>query len=114
MMQEYLDLHVEKKKGSDSTSQHMCKSLSRAWLFAILWTTTRHAPLSMGFARQEYWSGLPFPSWGDLPDPGIELESPALQADSLPLNHQARPWIDQMIFQGQFPELLYLFLFHYR
>ena len=39
--------------------------------------------LSMGFSRQEYWSGLPFPSPGDLPDPGIEPESPALQADSL-------------------------------
>ena len=42
------------------------------------------APLSMGFSRQEYWSGLPFPSPGDLPDPGIEARSPALQADSLP------------------------------
>ena len=42
------------------------------------------APLSMGFSRQEYWSGLPFPSPGDLPDPGIRPESAALQADSLP------------------------------
>ena len=41
----------------------------------------------MGFPRQKYWSGLPFPSAGDLPDPGIEPESPALQADSLPLSH---------------------------
>ena len=48
------------------------------------------APLSMGFSRQEYWSGSPFPSPGDLPDPGTELEcpvSPALQAGSLPLSH---------------------------
>ena len=44
----------------------------------------RQAPLSMGFSRQEYWSGLPFPSPGHLPDPGIEPRSPALQADSLP------------------------------
>ena len=44
----------------------------------------RQAPLSLGFSRPEYWSGLPFPSPGDLPNPGIELESPALQADSLP------------------------------
>ena len=44
--------------------------------------------LSMGFPRQEYWSGLPFPSSGDLPDPGIELGSPALQADSLPAELQ--------------------------
>ena len=42
------------------------------------------APLSMGFSRQEYWSGSPFPSPGDLPDPGIEPASPALQADDLP------------------------------
>ena len=48
------------------------------------WTVARQAPLSMGFPRQEYWSGLPFPSPGDLPDPGIEPSYPALQADSLP------------------------------
>ena len=47
------------------------------------WTIARQAPLSMGFSRQEYWSDLLFPSPGDLPDPGIEPRSPALQADSL-------------------------------
>ena len=47
------------------------------------WTVDHQAPLSMGFSRQEYWSGLPFPSPGDLPDPGIEPRSPALQADAL-------------------------------
>ena len=47
------------------------------------WTIACQAPLSMEFSRQEYWSGLPFPSPGDLPDPGIEHTSPALQADSL-------------------------------
>ena len=47
------------------------------------WTVTHQAPLSMEFSRQEYWSGLPFPFSGDLPDPGIEPRSPALQADSL-------------------------------
>ena len=46
-------------------------------------TTVCQAPLSMEFSRQEYWSGLPFPSPGDLPDPGVEPTSPALQADSL-------------------------------
>ena len=46
-------------------------------------TVARQAPPSMGFSRQEYWSGLPFPSPGDLPDPGIKPRSPALQADSL-------------------------------
>ena len=48
------------------------------------WTVACQTPLSMGFSRQEYWSGLPFPSPGDLPDPGIEPGAPALQADSLP------------------------------
>ena len=46
----------------------------------------------MGFSRQECWSGLPFPSPGDLPDPGIESRSPALQADALPLSHQGSPY----------------------
>ena len=59
------------------------KSLSRVRLFATPWNGAHQAPLSMGFSRQEYWSGLPFPSPGDLPDPGIELRSPALQADAL-------------------------------
>ena len=56
-------------------------AFSPIWLFATLWTVARQAPLSMGFSRQNYWSGLPFPSLGDLPGPGIELvflESPAL------------------------------------
>ena len=59
------------------------KSLSRVRLFATPWTVARQAPLSLGFSRQEYWSGLPFSSPGDLPDPGIEPRSPALQADTL-------------------------------
>ena len=60
------------------------KLLSRVQLFAIPWTVVYQASLSMGFFRQEYWSGLPFPSPGDLSDPGIERKSPALQADALP------------------------------
>ena len=59
------------------------KLLSRVQLFATPWTVAHQAPLSMGFSRQEYWSGLPFPSPGDLPDPGTEPGSPALQADVL-------------------------------
>ena len=55
-----------------------------ASVFATLWTVAHQTPLSMEFSKQEYWSGLPFPSPGDLPDPGIEPRSPALQADSLP------------------------------
>ena len=59
------------------------KSLSRVRLFAAPWAVAYQAPPSMGFSRQECWSGLPFPSPGDLPDPGIEPGSPALQADAL-------------------------------
>ena len=60
------------------------KSLSRVRLFAAPWTIAYQVPLFMGFSRQEYWSGLPFPSPGDFSDPGIEPRSPALQADALP------------------------------
>ena len=60
------------------------KSPSRVRLFATPWTVAHQAPLSMGFSRQEYWSGLPFPSPEDLPNPGIKPQFPALQADALP------------------------------
>ena len=60
------------------------KSLSCVRLFATPWTVAYQASLSMGFSRQEYWSGLPFPSPGDLPDPGIKPRSPTLQEDTLP------------------------------
>ena len=63
-----------------NSSLHACSVLSDS---ATPWTVTQQAPLSMGFPRQEYWSGLPLPPPGGLPDPGIELRSPALQADSL-------------------------------
>ena len=59
------------------------KSLSRVRLFATPWTVAYQASPSMGFSRQEYWSGLPFPSPGDLPDPGIKPGFPALEADAL-------------------------------
>ena len=63
------------------------KLLSRVWLFATPWTVTYQAPPS----RQEYWSGLPFPSPGDLPDLGIEPGSPAFQADTLPSEPPGKP-----------------------
>ena len=59
---------------------------------ATPWTVACQAPLSMGFSRQEYWSGLPFPSLEDLPDLGIEPGSSALQADSLPTELQGKPF----------------------
>jgi len=64
--------------------------------FVNPWTVARQAPLSVGFSRQEYRSGLPFPPLGDLPNPGVELASSAslaLQADYLPLSHQGSPFI---------------------
>ena len=70
----------------------MCLSMlshfSHVPLFSTLWTVAQQAPLPMGFSRQEYWSGLPCPTPGDLPDPGIEpasLLSPDWQVGSLPL-----------------------------
>ena len=68
-------LEIERKK---------VKSLSHVRLFVIPWPITCQAPPSIGFSRQEYQSGLPFPSPGDLPSPGIKPGSPTLQADSLP------------------------------
>ena len=59
------------------------ESLSRVQLFATLWTVAYQASPSMGFSRQEYWSSLPFPSPGDLPDPGIEPGSPAESEEEL-------------------------------
>ena len=59
------------------------KSLSHVQLFGTSWTIAYQAPWSMGFSRQEYWSGLPFPSLGDLHNSGIEPGSPALQTDAL-------------------------------
>ena len=61
----------------------MVKSLSRVQLLETPWPVAHQAPPSLGFSRQEYWSGLPFPSPGDLPNPGIESRSPALEADAL-------------------------------
>ena len=67
------------------------KSLTRVRLFATPWTVAYQASTSMGFSRQEYWSGLPFPSPGDLPDPGIEPGSPALEADALTSEPPGKP-----------------------
>ena len=67
------------------------ESLSRVWLSAIVWTVAHQAPRSIVFSRQEYWSGLPCPSPGDLPDPGIEPVSPALQVNSLPTQAPRKP-----------------------
>ena len=70
------------------------KLLSHVQLFATLWTAARQAPLSMESSRQEYWNGLPFPTAGDHPNPGIKIPSPVsptLQVDSSPLSHWGSP-----------------------
>ena len=67
------------------------KSLGPVQPFSTPWTVAYQAPLSVGFSRQECWSGLPFPSSGDLPNPGIEPGSPALQADALPSAPPGKP-----------------------
>ena len=68
------------------------KSLTGVRLFATPWTVAYQAPPSMRFSRQEYWSGLPFPAPGELPDPGIEPGSPALQVDSSPTELTGEPY----------------------
>ena len=73
------------------------KSLNRVQLFATPWTVALQAPPSMGFSKQGYWSGLPFPSPGELPDPGIEPGSPTLQADSLPSEPPRKPRRHQIL-----------------
>ena len=68
-----------------------CAVVNHVWLFVTTWTVAHQAPLSMGFSRQESWSGLPCPPAVYLPDPGIGPSSPALQVDSLPAKPQGKP-----------------------
>ena len=84
------------------------KLLSRVQLFATPWTVAYQAPPSIAFSRQEYWSGLPFPSPGDLPDPGIEPGSPSFQADALTSEPPGKPityiyfkvWVETLFSTG--------------
>ena len=73
------------------------KLRSRVRLLATQWTVAHQAPPSTGFSRQEYWSGLPFPFPGDLPDPGIEPRSPTLQADALTSGPPGKPLSGNLI-----------------
>ena len=79
------------------------KLLSRVWLFATPWTVAYQALPSMGFSRQKYWSGLPFPFPGDLPNPGIEPRSSALQADALPSEPLGKPLTTRTTIQSSNP-----------
>ena len=90
---QWLRLHAPNAEAQDQGARFHMPNLKSShdgdlvakWCLALAtpWSVAQQAPLSMGFSRQEYWSRLPFSSPGDLPDPGTELESPALQADSL-------------------------------
>ena len=79
--------------------------------FVTPWTVAHQSPLSMGFPRQDYWSGLPFPSPSDLPDLGIESGSPALQADSLPTEPPGKPQDD--IRKNIYENVSYVIIGHY-
>ena len=79
--------------------------------FATPWIIAHQAPLSMGFPMHDYWSGLPFPSPGDLPNLGMELLSPSLKADSLPLSHKGRPVVsDTLLQQNKFVQQQSIFV----
>ena len=87
-MQNYMFMYVV------TQGHYVCicaQSLSCVQLFVTPWTAAHQAPLSMGFSRQEYWSGLPCPPPGDRPNPGIEPRSSALQADSTPSEPPGKP-----------------------
>ena len=81
-----------KESGSFRGLELEWKTLSRVWLFSNPWTIACQDPLSMEFSRQEFWSGLPFPSPGDLPNLGTEPGSSALQADSSPSEPPGKPF----------------------
>ena len=80
-----------------------CEVTKSCLTLVIPWTVARQAPLSMGFSKREYWSGLPFPSPGDLPNLGIEPGSPALQADTLPSEPPGKPHICEHKLELSFP-----------
>ena len=78
-------------------SWRVCARSVLSCSFATPWTEARQAPLSMGFHRQEYWSGLPFPPPGDLPEPGIEPKSPALAGGFFATEPPGKPsWLESI------------------
>ena len=93
----WFNLYIYKWKEKSESGSHsvqfssVTQSLSRIQLFVTLWSVTYQDTPSMEFSRQEYWSGLPLPSSGDLPNPGFEPGSPALHADSLPSESLGKP-----------------------
>ena len=99
-------LQLQEHPGGSVDKSEWVKSLSRIRLFATPRTVAHQAPPSMEFSRQEYWSGLPFPSPGDLPDQGIEPRSLTLQADALPSELPGNPllpmqgtWVPSLVWE---------------
>ena len=87
----FLTLNVELELENTLSFHHVkLKLLSRVQLFVTSWTIAHQAPPSMKFSRQEYWNGLPFPSPGDLPDPGIKPRSPRCRQTLYPQSHEGR------------------------
>ena len=82
---------MSKKGKAKECSKMKVKLLSCVQLFVTPWTITYQTPLTMGFSKLRYWSGLPFPSPGVFPDPGIKPRSPTLQADALPSEPSGKP-----------------------
>ena len=82
----------EGEEGGRDRKEGKVKSFSHVRLFATPWTVAHQTPPSTEFSRQEYWSGLPFPFPGDLPNSGTEPGSPALQADALPSEPPGKPF----------------------
>ena len=95
----YLTFELSIKQASVRACMLSC--FGHVQLFVTLWTVGHQAPLSMRFPRQENWSGLPFPSPGDLPNPGIKPGSPALQADSLPSEPLGKPNVFEMFLKHE-------------
>ena len=98
----------------DVCAKCMLSRVSHVQLFATLWTVALQAPLSVGFSRQECWSGFPFPPPVGLPNPGIEPRPPALQADSLPSEPPGKP-CTSVISPIELPSLFLIYhsLFNY-
>ena len=84
----------------------MLSRISCVQLSATPWTVDCQAPLSITLSRQKYWSGLPCPPPGELPNPGIKLESPALQTDSLPAELPGNPWRQQVTVKRIFSRVM--------
>ena len=91
----------------------MLSGFSRVQFFATVWTIARQAPLFMVLSQQEYWSGLPFPPPGDLPDPGIKPASPALAGGFFTPERPGKPISKYIWLLRHFPNIKYLDSFHF-